>query len=197
MEKVKIGDQNTDHRSSTTSGSGKADQRLSSQGLISVNVINVDPRQIGESSQNKTPQSTEQFNASSVWEPQTKISSFEAAAAEEELDMLLDSFSETKKIFNPSGFRSNDVSPLLQQEASMSPSPLSKPARDSLKPSAVISNLDDSLVDLLETSNVMSQNVLPQSPKEKPVIYAVQSSSFHSGTKSKVLDEFDSWFDTI
>ncbi|KAF5481369.1 hypothetical protein F2P56_002026 [Juglans regia] len=190
LDKVKIAGQNTQHTLSTTSGSSKADQRLSSQGLVSVNVINA--------SQNKKPQSTEQFDANSVWEPQTKLSSFEAAAAEEELDMLLDSFSETKKIFNPSGFRSNDSSPILQQEGSMAPSPLSKPGRDSSKPSPFIATLDDSLDDLLEeTSNVMSQNVLPQLLEGKADLDAVQSSSSHSGTKSKVLDEFDSWLDTI
>lgn len=199
LDKVKIADQNTQHTSSATSGSSKADRRLSSQGLVSVNAINAYPRQIGESSQNKKPQSTEQFDVNSVWEPQTKLSSFEAAAAEEELDMLLDSFSETKKIFNPSGFRSNDSSPVLQLEAaSMAPSPLSKPGRDSSKPSPFIATLDDSLDDLLEeTSNVMSQNVLPQSLEGKADLHAVQSSSSHSGTKSKVLDEFDSWLDTI
>ncbi|KAG7988229.1 hypothetical protein I3843_03G176600 [Carya illinoinensis] len=156
-------------------------------------------RQIGKSSQNKKPESTEQFDANSVWETQTKPSSFAAAAVEEELDMLLDSFSETKKIFNPSGFRSNDSSPVLQQEASMAPfRPLSKPDRDSSKPSPFIATLDDSLDDLLkETSNVMSQNVLPQSLEGKADLYAVQSSTSHSGTKSKVLDEFDSWLDTI
>ncbi|XP_041004795.1 uncharacterized protein LOC121249975 [Juglans microcarpa x Juglans regia] len=199
LDKVKIAGQNTRHTLSATSGSSKADQRLSSQGLVSVNAINADPRQIGESSQNKKPESTEQFDVSSVWEPQTKLSSFEAAAAEEDLDMLLDSFSETKKIFNPSGFRSNDSSPVLQQEAaSMAPSPLSKPGRDSSKPSPFIATLDDSLDDLLEeTSNVMSQNVLPPSLEGKADLHAVQSSSSHSGTKSKVLDEFDSWLDTI
>ncbi|KAG6661560.1 uncharacterized protein LOC122304055 [Carya illinoinensis] len=196
LDKVKIAGQNTEHTSFATSGSSKADQRLSSQGLVSVSAINVDPRQIGKSSQNKKPESTEQFDANSVWETQTKLSSF---AAEEELDMLLDSFSETKKIVNPSGFRSNDSSPVLQQEASMAPfRPLSKPDRDSSKPSPFIATLDDSLDDLLkETSNVMSQNVLPQSLEGKADLYAVQSSTSHSGTMSKVLDEFDSWLDTI
>lgn len=197
-EKVKIVNQNTERTLHGSAGSNNADRAFSSQGSISVNAINVDLRQIGKSSQIEAPKSTEESNLNSVRDPQKKLSTFEAAAAEEELDMLLDSLSETKKIANPSDISSNNAFPVFQQEASMAPSPLSKHVPDSSKPSPVIGHLDDALDDLLEeTSNVMNQDSLSQSLGGKSVLGIVQSSSSHAGTKSQVLDDFDSWLDTI
>jgi hypothetical protein len=204
--KVEIANQNTERTSYGSAGSNDADRTLSSQGSISVNAVNVDLRQIGKSSQSEATQSTEESN-------------FEAAVAEEELYMLLDSYSETKKIADPSAIRSNDAFPVFQQEASTAPSPFSKHAPDSSKTSPVIADLDDALDDLLEetsnvtnknpviadlddalddlleeTSNVTNKNHLSE---EKSVFGIVQSSFSHAGTKSQVLDDFDSWLDTI
>lgn len=90
----------------------------------------------------------------------------------------------------------NNPFPVSQKEVYVDPS-LSKIGPDSSKTSSGIANLDDALDDLLEeTSNVMNQTGLLQSLEEKAV-HPVQASSSHSGTKSKVLDEFDSWLDTI
>lgn len=184
-EKVKIANQNTERTSYGSGGSNDADRPLSSQGSISVTAVNVDL--------SEAPQSTEESNLNSVSDSQKKVSTFEAAAAEEDLDMLLDSFSETKKVANPSGIRSNNAFPVFQQEAS-----LSKHVPDSSKTPPVIADLDDSLDDLLEeTSNVMNQNCLSQSLEGKSSLGIVQSSSSNTGTKSPVLDDFDSWLDTI
>jgi hypothetical protein len=157
---------------------------LSSQGTISGTAVNVDL--------SEAPESTEESNLNCVSDPQKKVSTFEAAAAEEDLDMLLDSFIETKKVTNPSGIRSNNAFPVFQQEASFS-----KHVPDSSKTSPVIADLDDSLDLLEETSNVMNQNCLSQSLEGKSSLGIVQSSSSHTGTKSQVLDDFDSWLDTI
>lgn len=184
-EKVKIEDQNIESTSS-------------SEGSISVNYIDVDLIEIGKSSQNEASKSTAEFSVKSVLDPQKKPSTFEAADAEEELDMLLDSFGETKKILISSDFRSNNSVPVSQQEAYVAQSPLSRIGHESSKTSLGIANLDDALDDLLEeTSNVMNQNDLSQSLEEKTAIHVVNSSASQSGTKSKVLDEFDSWLDTI
>ncbi len=112
-EKVKIEDQNTESTSS-------------SEGSISVNYIDVDLIEIGKSSQNEASKSTAEFSVKSVLDPQKKPSTFEAADAEEELDMLLDSFGETKKILISSDFRSNNSVPVSQQEAYVAQSPLSR-----------------------------------------------------------------------
>lgn len=180
-EKVKIANQNTERTSYGSGGSNDADRPLSSQGSISVTAVNVDL--------SEAPQSTEESNLNSVSDSQKKVSTFEAAAAEEDLDMLLDSFSETKKVANPSGIRSNNTFPVFQQEAS-----LSKHVPDSSKTPPVIADLDDLLE---ETSNVMNQNCLSQSLEGKSSLGIVQSSSSNTGTKSPVLDDFDSWLDTI
>ena len=194
-QKLKIEDQSSEVTSSGSSGSS-TNQTLSSRESISVKYIDVDLRGIGKSTQNEASQSTAELSVKSVLDPQKKLSAFEAADAEEELDMLLDSFGETKKAFNPSDFRSNNPFPVSQKEVYVDPS-LSKTRPDSSKTSSGIANLDDALDDLLEeTSNVMNQTGLLQSLEEKAV-HPVQASSSHSGTKSKVLDEFDSWLDTI
>nr|XP_023915918.1 uncharacterized protein LOC112027490 isoform X1 [Quercus suber]XP_023915919.1 uncharacterized protein LOC112027490 isoform X1 [Quercus suber]POF06182.1 hypothetical protein CFP56_27259 [Quercus suber] len=194
-EKFKIEDQSSEVMSSGSSGSS-TNQTLSSHESISVKYIDVDLREIGKSTQNEASQSTAELSVKSVLDPQKKLSTFEAADAEEELDMLLDSFGETKKAFNSSDFRSSNPFPVSQKEVYVAPS-LSKIGPDSSKTSSGIANLDDTLDDLLEeTSNVMNQTGLSQSLEEKAV-HPVQSSSSQSGTKSKVLDEFDSWLDTI
>lgn len=194
-EKFKIEDQSSEVMSSGSSGSS-TNQTLSSHESISVKYIDVDLREIGKSTQNEASQSTAELSVKSVLDPQKKLSTFEAADAEEELDMLLDSFGETKKAFNSSDFRSGNPFPVSQKEVYVAPS-LSKIGPDSSKTSSGIANLDDTLDDLLEeTSNVMNQTGLSQSLEEKAV-HPVQSSSSQSGTKSKVLDEFDSWLDTI
>lgn len=193
-EKVKIADANTRCKSSGPCGSSNADPSLFNQGLISVNDLNVELRQIVKSSQSEEPQPAEEFNMNTISEPQKKHSSFEAAAAEEALDMLLDSFSEAEKIGNTS-----DAFPVLKQEASMAPSIASKRGPYSSVTTPVIADFDDALDDLLEeTSNVVNPDGVSQSLEGKAVVLpSVQSSSSHSETKSKVLDDFDSWLDTM
>lgn len=150
---------------------------------------------------------------------------FEAAAAEAELDMLLDSCSDAKFI-DSSGYKPNHNFTKSQQASS------TVPPQSSGHP--VTASFDDVLDDLLqESSNLMNQpqdvKVVPRDTqsssysvtKSKPlqlsgnpvttsfddvlddllqessnVTHDTQSSS-HSVTKSKVLDDFDSWLDTI
>ena len=133
----------------------------------------------------------QQINKVSLIEdPEKKQSIFEAAAAEAELDMLLDSISETNK-FDSLGFKvnSNNTFPVFQQKP-----PNTNPPQLSRK--VVTANLDDALDDLLhETSNLMDQNgaKVPQQLKLTP--QGIKSSS--SSSSSKPLDDFDSWLDTI
>ncbi|ESW06950.1 hypothetical protein PHAVU_010G089800 [Phaseolus vulgaris] len=107
-----------------------------------------------------------------------QYSTFEAAAAEKELDMLLDS-------------------PVSLGVSSGYPPQILKKDPVSSKIASITASLDDALDDLLEeTSTVIKPNVLLLPQEEKPVNHSMKSSS-HPGSKSKVTDDFDSWFDTL
>lgn len=125
-------------------------------------------------------------------------SGFKAADAEAELDMLLDSFSEPNV----------PQSTLLKEDPRYSTSTIfsekttydqlvSTRVKSSLDQSSSASTLDDSLDDLLkETSNRINQDIVSRSNIVKTAPRDVHSSS--SGpTKSELLDDFDSWLDTI
>lgn len=84
----------------------------------------------------------------------------------------------------------------LQEAAAPLPL-LARNAHGSLKTTSTAATLDDVLDDLFEeTSSLSNQNNLHQ-PSEKKADHVIQSSSSQSVNKSKVLDDFDSWLDTI
>jgi len=115
-----------------------------------------------------------------------QYSTFEAAAAEKELDMLLDSFTDTKILDSPVSLGTSSGYPQILKK---DPVPS--------KIASFTANLDDALDDLLEeTSTLMKPNVLLLPQEEKPVNNSMKSSS-HSGSESKVTDDFDSWFDNL
>ncbi|KAI5558033.1 hypothetical protein POPTR_017G017200v4 [Populus trichocarpa] len=196
---------------------------------------NLNLNQHGKSNQRTAMESPAQFYASSV-APNSRLPTFEAAAAESELDMLLDSLSEAK-LLDSSGFGSGTL-PVSEKEAAVplpqltrnapgsakttptaatldnvlddlleetsnlqeaaAPLPLlARNAHGSLKTTSTAATLDDVLDDLFEeTSSLSNQNNLHQ-PSEKKADHVIQSSSSQSVNKSKVLDDFDSWLDTI
>lgn len=125
-------------------------------------------------------------------------SGFKAADAEAELDMLLDSFSEPN--VSQSTLLKEDPryrnSTILSEEAT-SDQLVSTRVKNSLDQSNVVPTLDDSLDDLLkETSSRINQDIVSRSNNVKTASPGVHPSS--SGpTKSKLLDDFDSWLDTI
>ncbi|KAL5055037.1 hypothetical protein RYX36_035719 [Vicia faba] len=115
-----------------------------------------------------------------------KHSTFEAAA-ELELDMLLDTLDESKS--NASFTAPFRVSSKEHPEIS-----IKEPV--SARIASITASLDDALDDLLEeTSTLTKPNVLSRPQEEKPVNPSVLSSQ--SLNKSKVVDDFDSWFDTL
>ncbi|KAM1089432.1 hypothetical protein ACFX19_017407 [Malus domestica] len=123
-------------------------------------------------------------------ETQISVKSFEpsTAEAELELDLLLDSFGETK-INDSTAFESRTTFS-VQVDASLMPI---QPRRKVPDSSATI---DDELDELInETSILINQGGLSQ-PQEQRAAHDSQSSSI-SGTKSKEVDDFDSWLDTI
>ncbi|KAK2969377.1 hypothetical protein RJ640_028766 [Escallonia rubra] len=124
---------------------------------------------------------------------------FEAAAAEAELDMLLDSFNETN-FLGISGVTSY----VSQGQAStsmlggISSDQLLTQDPGSSKP-ALAAALDDTIDDLLnETSSPVNQNGASQFHEVKAApVNALPSPSPPPISRSKLLDDFDSWLDTI
>ncbi|KAB5515818.1 hypothetical protein DKX38_026466 [Salix brachista] len=191
------------------------------QGLDDKDSLNLN--QHGKSNQSSAMESPAQFHASSV-APKSRLPAFEAEAAESELDMLLDSLSENK-LLDSSGFGSGSP-PFSGKEAPVPLPQLTRNAPGSAKTTSTAATLDSVLDDLLEetsnlqeaaapfttstaatlddvlddlfeeTSNLSNQNNLHQ-PSEKKAAHAIQSSSSQSVSKSQVLDDFDSWLDTI
>ncbi|CBI21908.3 unnamed protein product, partial [Vitis vinifera] len=190
-EKDKIVDKNKEVMSSDTTRIRNPVISSPNQSAKSENQVKDKAKQFGRAAQTRDLELAAQINKVSVADPEKKQSVFEAAAAEAELDMLLDSFNETNK-FDSLGFKkSRNALPVFQQKPSMTPPQLSR--------KVVTANLDDALDDLLEeTSNLMDQNGTKPPQQAKPTSPGIQcSSSSHSGQGSKVLDDFDSWLDTI
>lgn len=183
--------------SSSSSSHATSTFPLSNDFYIPVNSVNAEFQQISSSGKNKAFfLSSEADLHSNEDTRQKQNSTFEATAAEKELDMLLDSLSETKILDSP-GFKSNTAIPVSLGVSSVYPPQNSKKDSVSSKIASVTASLDDALDDLLEkTSTLMNPNVLSRPHEEKPVHHSMQSSS-HSGSKPKVADDFDSWFDTL
>lgn len=163
---------------------------------IPVNYVNAEAQQTSCSSKNKAFVPCSDASLHSTEDARGKqYSAFGAADVEKELDMLLDSLSETK-ILDSSGFKSYTSIPVSLGVSSVYPQ-VSKKDPVPSKTASITASLDDALDELLEeTSTLMNPNVLLRPQEEKPFHHSMQSSS-HSGNKSKVADDFDSWFDTL
>ncbi|KAE9616897.1 hypothetical protein Lalb_Chr03g0029681 [Lupinus albus] len=176
--------------SSSPSNSHAASTTTSSNDfLIPVNYVDVEIQQADSSIKNKAFLPSAEANLHSTEDTGRKNSTFEAASAEEELDMLLDSPSEVKILDFP-GYKLNTPFPVSLGASCVNPPQISNKEP---VPSKITASLDDALDNLLqETSTLMNPNVVLRSPEEGHI----QSSS-HTGSHSKVSDDFDSWFDTL
>ncbi|KAK9221585.1 hypothetical protein WN944_010012 [Citrus x changshan-huyou] len=182
-EKVKI----VDTKSTSVVGHKNVDAIFSNQrsALVNQTKNDVPSSQYDRFGQDKALEPPAQFNENSV-SVSKNLPTFEATAAEAELDMLLDSFNDTGFSYSSSSKFSN--SSVSQQTSSTAPPQLSRKGPDLSKSASVTASFDDVLDDLLEeTSNLMNPNGLSR-PHE-----AQSSSSSQSVKKSKVLDDFDSW----
>ncbi|KAI4322726.1 hypothetical protein L6164_022393 [Bauhinia variegata] len=185
---VKIANQFT---SSSSSGSNHAAAAftLSSDASNPLNYVDNEYDQLGPIAEVNIRSTEGQSRRSSTFKPAA------AAAAEEELDMLPDSFIESK-ILDCSGFRSNVSFPVSQGITSVDLPQITSKEPYSSKSTLVTASLDDALDDLLEeTSTMTNSNGLLRPKEENVVLQSTQSSD--SRTKSKVLDDFDSWLDTV
>ncbi|XP_057750820.1 protein ECERIFERUM 16 isoform X2 [Arachis stenosperma] len=173
-------------------GSNEENYKLESTGDSELG--NLISKEVDSSHESKASFPSVEANLLPAEDTRRKHSTFEAADAEKELDMLLDSLSETK-ILDTQGYKPNTPSVSLGA-FKVDPPGISK--RESVAPKTASSSasLDDVLDDLLEeTSTLTNSNVLVRPQEEKSVLQSVQSS--HSESKSKVTDDFDSWFGTL
>ncbi|XP_007043709.2 PREDICTED: uncharacterized protein LOC18608783 isoform X1 [Theobroma cacao] len=225
-DKVNIAAKNVEHIS-FSSGSKSVDATLSNEGLDSVDEVYSDfiSSQRDKSGKSRALESSTHDNSNSASVPNKKVSTFEAVAAEAELDMLLNSFSETK-LLDSSGLKTQKSSNDYYTEGSPSLAQLARKGDDSSKSAGVNSSVDDLLDDLLketstmvnqgvdssksaavtstfddllqETSTLVNRNGLSRHTDVKAAQDSGQSSpSSHSVPKPKVLNDFDSWLDTI
>jgi len=163
--------------SSSSSSHAASTFPLSNDSNIPVNSVSAEFQQASSTGKHKAFVLSSDASLHSTEHTRGKQNStFEAAAAEKELDMLLDA---PVSLRVPSGYPPQ----ILKKDPVPS------------KIASSTASLDDALDDLLEeTSTLMKPNVLLQ--EEKPVNHSMKSSS-HSGSKSKLTDDFDSWFDSL
>ncbi|GAB4839371.1 hypothetical protein Ancab_028896 [Ancistrocladus abbreviatus] len=132
---------------------------------------------------------------------------FEAAAAEAELDMLLDSLGEAK-LFDSSiasevgsSFNKEEqtFASTFRGKSSIYVAPSGTAADQDLSGSEFCAaSINDAIDDLLDkTSDLMNKDDVFPPDVNSILIGSSSSSSSHPGPKSKVLEDFDSWFDTL
>ncbi|KAK6134741.1 hypothetical protein DH2020_031517 [Rehmannia glutinosa] len=116
-------------------------------------------------------------------------SMFQASNAEAELDMLLSSFNQTSVLESPSVSSSSIEIPSIGAV----PSEIVKNGTRMMK-SAII---DDDIDNLLEETSVLTKIEDMRLSNEVKASADVISSTLNPSSKSKLLDDFDSWLDTI
>lgn len=142
-------------------------------------------RELDEASNRTSGKFTSDLTADST---SKKPSRFDAGLAEEELDLLLDSLSEAKMFDSSVKEQSSRTSYIPQGLPDQSTS-VSKRVKDS---QMVAANLDDDNDDLLsETSDLINKKRISPLHETKATSATVLDSN------SRVLDDFDSWLDTL
>lgn len=156
--------------------------------------------------QTDMPRYTPEINVNSAAK---KPLQFKVGNAEAELDMLLGSFTETKfpeskrateELWDNSFLTRNDVSSSISERGSSSQK---VPTRsDVIEPGLVGTvardmKLDDIVDDLLRETSILTDKNKGSLGDEATSAFRNTPSSSKPVTKSKLTDDFDSWFDTI
>ncbi|XP_060188191.1 protein ECERIFERUM 16 [Lycium barbarum] len=147
--------------------------------------------------QNDKSMFASEFNTSSVAK---KPTAFKAAAAEAELDMLLDSVTKIE-ISESTNVTDQSSRPYPVTQAG-TPTPLSegtssKRGHDLAKPAISNISLDDTLDDLLKETSTVTNKTEGSSPNEVNSTAGYTPSASQPVSKPKIIDDFDSWFDTL
>lgn len=199
----KMEDQTSEFMPSVSSGIRDSVSTSCFQGLKSTNQAKNELCQSGGTSES-IGKYRAQSNVPSVANPKKKSSRFEAAAAEAELDMLLDSFSETRLSDSSVLTKKSSYAFSDQQETSsrfegnsfLKQAP-SRKEPDLSKPTSLSANFDDALDDLLNNTSSGVAFSVPQEGTSTPLLSGAPSLRSAPAPKSKALDDFDSWFDTV
>ncbi|GAA0163428.1 hypothetical protein LIER_39594 [Lithospermum erythrorhizon] len=142
--------------------------------------------QVEQTSQSNMSKSTAELGMVSVAK---KPSKFEALTAEAELDMLLDSFSETKFLESSIGEK------ILEDVPSIEPM---KKVPEKVKPPALAINFNEDIDELLKETSTSTSIINVESGSHEvnaaPKDFLLDPDPT---SKSKLLDDFDSWLDTI
>ena len=174
--------------SSSYFGSNQQDPTFNPSPTLSNQVqYNACPIELEISSQTKDPKYTDQANTKFTTENSNKkLTKLEATTAEAELDMLLNSFSDTIDLGTTAASSSSRI-----DEVSKPSFHLPNKGPYSTKKPPIASELDDALDELLQDTSYLTSHI------EKPINTHIQSLSLHSGTNSIAKDDFDSWIDSI
>nr|GME02566.1 Large tegument protein like [Ipomoea batatas] len=158
--------------------------------------------------QTDLPRYTPEINVNTAAKKPTQ---FEVANAEAELDMLLGSFAETKFLepnrvteesWDNSFLTQNDVSSSFSERGSLSQKVPSRSDVTDPDPGlggsvARDMKLDDIVDDLLRETSILTNKNEGSLVDETRSAFRNTPSSSNPVTKSKLTDDFDSWFDTI
>ncbi|XP_057956051.1 protein ECERIFERUM 16 isoform X2 [Malania oleifera] len=195
-KKDQIADQNSEIMPFGNLSSSSPVPTLSTQWSKSVNQTKDDSRQFSDSDQSRGLESTEQPKNSYLADPKKNPPVFEPSAAEAELDLLLNSFGETSFLDSSSSKEKPSNTLPVSQETPAPPPQIAREGPNLYGTASATANLDNAIDDLLEeTCNLMNQkDALLSLDASAPLDGGALS---HSNPKSKVLDDFDSWLDTI
>ncbi|KAG9129088.1 hypothetical protein Leryth_019818 [Lithospermum erythrorhizon] len=142
--------------------------------------------QVEQTSQSNMSKSTAELGMVSVAKKPSKL---EALTAEAELDMLLDSFSETKFLESSIGEK------ILEDVPSIEPM---KKVPEKVKPPALAINFNEDIDELLKETSTSTSIINVESGSHE--VNAAPNDFLldpDPTSKSKLLDDFDSWLDTI
>ncbi|XP_065875364.1 protein ECERIFERUM 16 [Euphorbia lathyris] len=180
----KVANQNTETTSSWSSVNVQKNSNSFIQGsnLLNQTTHDLNSKPDSKSHPTRAVETPSELNSSSVAGQSKKLSVIEATAAEAELDMLLDTFNETK-LLDPPG--------TSQKEALTAPPQFTGTAPSSSRTINFATELDDLLEEASNSSDPRNLGKATATSNE------IKSTSSQSVSKSKVLDDFDSWLDTI
>lgn len=180
--------QHREPASSTITVTGDFPVQTSEEGLKPVQQNKDEILQSQEIDENNSPKSvSERIVDSTSGNPPI----FEAASAEAELDMLLSSFSETK-VFESSGESSIGIPSIAAASGETV-----KKGTHMMEPAVIPANINDDIDNLLEETSDLTKLDDRRLSHGLKVKSDTISSTMHPTSKSELLDDFDSWLDTI
>ncbi|KAJ4975538.1 hypothetical protein NE237_000644 [Protea cynaroides] len=196
-DKDMVVDYKNDAPSATSSSEHPGRPMVNHEEALLVNPVKIDSRRSEQTDTTEVAGSIAWPNLTSTTDSDKNSSRFEAAAAEAELDLLLDSFVESK-FLDSSDLKEINSFEVVGRESS-TPSPGLTPIQAQVASKSVAGTVipDDAIDDLLwGVSNMKTQDNMPKH-QDNAVLPDMPSTTRGSGSNSNVLSDIDSWLDTI